>query len=139
MESLTIGQLAKQVGVKTSTIRFYEHCKLLLAPERNNSGYRQYSTDSVLRLRLIKRSKELGFTLKEVSELIKLLDNKNTDCDKIYERTAIKLTTVNHKIQSLQKIKNTLLQLQSKCPQQGSIAHCPIVEAMRSNQRTTLS
>jgi len=134
MKSLTIGQLAKYVGVKVSTIRFYERRKLLVAPERSDSGYRQYSTDSVLRLRLIKRSKELGFTLEEISELVELLDDENTGCDKINERAAAKLTIIDHKIQSLQKIKKTLLQLQSRCPGQGSIIHCPIVEEIRSNQ-----
>ena len=69
MKNVTIGQLAREAGVKVSTIRFYECSNLLTQPGRNLSGYRQYTMDSLKLLKLIIRSKELGFTLEEISEL----------------------------------------------------------------------
>ena len=70
--SLSIGQLAKQAGVGVETVRFYEREGLLAEPERRQSGYRQYQNDTVQRLLFIRRAKELGFTLKEIKELLKL-------------------------------------------------------------------
>lgn len=67
MKTFTIGQLAKQAKVNIETIRYYERRGLLPEPQRRASGYREYSTDDVIRLRFIKRAQELGFTLKEIA------------------------------------------------------------------------
>ncbi len=67
MESMTTGELAKRAGVGVETIRFYERKGLLPEPPRRYSGYREYPEAAVGRVRFIRRAKELGFTLKEVS------------------------------------------------------------------------
>ncbi|QQR89789.1 MAG: MerR family transcriptional regulator [Myxococcales bacterium] len=69
-ETFTIGQLAKHTGVGVETIRFYEKKGLLVAPKRLPSGYRQYSTLALDRVRFIRRAKGLGFTLGEIAELL---------------------------------------------------------------------
>ncbi len=69
MKALTIGKVAKQAGIGVETIRFYERIGLLEEPPRNGSGYRQYSPEAVVKLRFIKKAKQLGFSLKEIEEL----------------------------------------------------------------------
>ncbi len=70
MGTLTIGRLADEAGVSIDTVRFYERRGLLPEPERTPSGYRSYSDEDIWRLRFILRAKELGFTLREVAELL---------------------------------------------------------------------
>ena len=73
---MRIGKVAKQVGMTVETIRFYEKQSLVNPPRRNESGYRDYPADIVPHLSFIKRAKELGFSLKEIRELLLLLPEK---------------------------------------------------------------
>jgi MerR family mercuric resistance operon transcriptional regulator len=132
MNELTIGHLVSAVGVKVSTIRFYE-CRNLLRPsDRSLSGYRQYSSDSLARLQIISKSKELGFTLDEIADLVALIEDENMGCDVINDRATGKVNIINKKIKALQKIKRTLLDLQSKGPKEGLIEKCPIVGEIKA-------
>src|SRR6266852_273541 len=91
MKPLTIGQVARQAGVGVETVRFYERQGLLEEPSRRESGYRQYPEDVVARLRFIRRAKELGFSLKEIAELIALRLDPATMCSDIKERAEAKI------------------------------------------------
>jgi MerR family transcriptional regulator, copper efflux regulator len=82
MESMTIGKVARLGGVGVETVRFYEKKGLIDKPPRRVSGYRQYPKETVQQLRFIRRAKELGFTLKEIKELLALrLDSEKTCAD----------------------------------------------------------
>ncbi len=72
MKTLTIGKVAKQSGLGVETVRFYERKGLLEEPPRNDSGYRQYHPETIVKLHFIKRAKKLGFSLKEIKELFAL-------------------------------------------------------------------
>jgi MerR family copper efflux transcriptional regulator len=74
---MSIGQLAKSAQVGIDTVRFYEKHGLLPKPQRKASGYRQYSVDDARRLVFIRRAKELGFTLADIGELLKLRSGRN--------------------------------------------------------------
>lgn len=80
MPTLTIGKLAKACDVKVDTVRYYERRELLLPLARTDSGYRIYSTESIQRLDFILKAQSLGFTLKEIKELLELSENPETDC-----------------------------------------------------------
>ncbi|MCH8048022.1 MAG: MerR family transcriptional regulator, partial [Planctomycetes bacterium] len=80
VNSLTIGQLARRAEVGVETVRFYEREGLLEEPARRPSGYRQYDEGVVDRLRFIRRAKQLGFTLKEIRELLSLRLDPATTC-----------------------------------------------------------
>jgi DNA-binding transcriptional MerR regulator len=80
MSALTIGQLAKQASVKSTTVRYYERRGLLLAPSRSVAGYRLYPDESVRRLRFIKHAQDLGFTLNEINDLLELTAMKLNVC-----------------------------------------------------------
>lgn len=69
---MTRGQLAKAAGVHTETIRFYEQKGLIPEPGRSATGYRQYTDEYIGRIRFIHRAQDLGFTLKEIHELLSL-------------------------------------------------------------------
>jgi len=130
MESLTIGQLAKKAEVNIETIRYYEQRGLILKPFRLESGYRKYTHDTVIRIQFIKRAKELGFSLREILELLSLKLDPNTTCDNVKKRAEIKITDIEEKLRTLQRMKKALMKLMVKCKGRGPVSECPILEAM---------
>lgn len=80
MEGLTIGRLAREAGVNSETIRFYERRGLIPKPPRPATGYRRYPPETVRRVRFIRHAKELGFSLKEILELLSLRLDPETTC-----------------------------------------------------------
>ena len=85
MSTLTIGQVAQRVGVGIETIRYYEREGIIPEPERSRSGYRQFSVETVDRLRFVRHAKRLGFSLKEIRELLALRIDSPTApvCDEV--------------------------------------------------------
>lgn len=130
MTALTIGQVARQAGVGVETVRFYERQGLLNEPPRRESGYRQYSDDVVARLRFIRRAKDLGFSLKEIKELLALRVDPTTTCAEVRSKAEAKLVDVEEKIQALQRIKKALRKLTTLCTGRGPISECPILDAL---------
>jgi MerR family mercuric resistance operon transcriptional regulator len=133
MKNLTIGKLAKQANVNLETIRYYERQGLIPEPPRNESGYRQYSPDAVTRTLFIRRAQALGFSLKEISELLSLRVAPGTTCSDVKARVEAKIVDVEQKIADLTKIKEALLSLVGKCAGKGPIGECPIIEALDKN------
>ena len=129
-DSLTIGKVADQGGVKVQTIRYYERRGLLPKPARTAAGYRTYSDDAVRRLRFIRQAQALGFSLSEIEELLSLRVRSGTTCGDIRKRARQKITMVNDKIEELQRIKDALSRLAKACTGQGPTAECPILEAL---------
>ena len=134
-ESLTIGKVAEQGGVKVQTIRYYERRGLLPKPARSASGYRKYSDDSVRRLRFIRQAQALGFSLSEIEELLSLRMRPGTTCGDIRKRARQKIGTVSEKIEELQRIKDALSRLATACKGKGPTSACPILEALESEGR----
>ncbi len=129
---LTIGQVAKRSGVGLETVRFYERKGLVEEPPRTVSGYRQYPEDVVSRIRFIRRAKELGFKLSEISELLSLRVDPDTTCADVRKQTELKLADVKEKIRALERIKTALKRLAVSCVGTGPTSECPILEAMDS-------
>jgi Hg(II)-responsive transcriptional regulator len=130
MEILSIGQVARRAGVGVETVRFYEREGLLEEPPRRASGYRQYSEQVVTRLRFIKRAKLLGFSLKEISELLLLRVDAQTSCEVVKQRTEAKIAEVERKLLELQRVRQALLQVHSLCTGQGPTSACPMLDAL---------
>ena len=128
MKTFTIGQLAKQAKVNIETIRYYERRGLLPEPQRRASGYREYSTDDVIRLRFIKRAQELGFTLKEIAELLGLRVESRATCRKVKNQAEIKIAVIDERIRVLKAIKTALNKLVASCDEQTSNTRCSILE-----------
>jgi MerR family mercuric resistance operon transcriptional regulator len=77
---LRIGQVATLAGVNIQTLRYYERRGLVREPERRHSGYREYPPDTVALIRFIKRAQDLGFSLREVADLLHLREDRQSSC-----------------------------------------------------------
>ncbi|MBW1962801.1 MAG: MerR family transcriptional regulator [Deltaproteobacteria bacterium] len=130
MERLTIGQLAKQANVNLETIRYYERRGLIPEPPRNKSGYRLYSTDDLARTRFIKRTQALGFSLKEISELLSLRVEPGVTCAEVKARVEAKILDIESRIADLGQMRKALSKLSNQCNGRGPIGKCPILEAL---------
>ncbi len=92
---LTIGELARSAGVKTSTLRYYERRGILPRPQRLPNGYRVYGDESLTYLRLIRRGQALGITLKEVRHLVQLVRHRQRPCEQVHALVAARLRRGN--------------------------------------------
>lgn len=130
MKPLTIGQVARSAGVGVETVRFYERQGLLAEPARKESGYRQYAEDVVARLRFIRRAKELGFSLKEIKELLALRVDPTTPCAEVKRQAEAKIGDIEEKIRTLRRMKKALVKLTAVCRGRGPTSECPILDAL---------
>jgi MerR family copper efflux transcriptional regulator len=130
---MTISQLARQAGVGVETVRFYERKGLIDKPPRPDSGYRQYSPDVVSRIQFIKRAKELGFSLKEIQELLILRVAPETTRLDVKRRTEAKIAEIERKIEDLSRRKQALVKAAGLCSGDGPLRACPILEALDAN------
>ena len=127
---LTSGQLAARGGVNVESIRFYEREGLLPKPPRSRSGYRHFPDEAVQRIRFIKRSQELGFTLREIKELLELRDDAS--CASVRKHAEAKLDDIDAKIADLKKMRRALARLVAECPNSGTTRECPILNCLDS-------
>lgn len=134
MTILTTSQLAKAAGVNLETVRYYERRGLIPEPPRRPSGYRQYSEAYISRIRSIKRAQELGFSLDEIAELLALRVDRDTACDAVKHQAEIKIASVREKIQMLQQVEQTLVDLVTACDQREPTSDCPILEALGAGE-----
>lgn len=129
--SMKIGQVAKDAGVRVDTLRYYERRGLLDEPERRPSGYREYGADAAQLVRFIKRAQDLGFTLKQIQELLRLRrgGRSNRTVRAIAET---KLQDIEAKIARLHSMRRALAGLVEvcSCPNASSTPTCPIIEAL---------
>lgn len=130
MTGLTIGKLARKAGVGVETIRFYERKRLLARPRRPERGFRIYPDDAVQRIRFIRQAQDLGFTLREIHDLLSLRPDPYVDCGKVFERASRKLQDVVSKIDRLQTIRRALETVLAACPRHGMVRSCSILEAI---------
>ena len=130
MSALTIGRVAQLASVGVETIRFYEREGLIAVPPRATFGYRHYPQDTIARLRFIKRAKELGFSLKEIKELLSLRVSPKVTCEEVRARAEAKITNIEDKIRQLQRMRRALVRLAETCQGSGPVSECPILESL---------
>jgi len=130
MSSYTIGQLSRSSGTGVETIRYYEREGLISEPPRRASGYRQYPEDTLSRLRFIRHAKALGFSLKDVKELLELRVTPGTTCADIRKRAETKIADVRVRLEMLGQIERALVKLTATCRGRGPISDCPILDAL---------
>lgn len=135
MKPLTIGQVAKRTGIGVETVRFYERKGLLEEPARRPSGYRQFDEGIVARLRFVRRAKELGFTLKEIKELLSLKLDPSTTCADVKSRAEVKIEDIEQRIRTLQRMKRALAKLTKACSGRGKTSDCPILDALDGEEQ----
>ncbi|MEE9574409.1 MAG: MerR family DNA-binding protein, partial [Candidatus Neomarinimicrobiota bacterium] len=104
---------------------------LLEVPERKESGYRQFKGDTIARLSFIQQAKKLGFSLKEIGELLSITSDANTVCNDVKQLSQDKLVDIENKIKMLQQMRKSLKKLIDVCPGQAPINDCPILDALQ--------
>ena len=132
---LTIGQLAKEVGVNVQTVRYYERLNLLLPPVRKPSGYRLYGTSDSKRLHFIKNAQSLGFTLHEIGELLNLRVSTAARCGDVQRKAEDKLRQVEAKVRDLQALARALQSLIHNCKAGQPTDRCPILKSLEERRR----
>ena len=130
--ALTIGRLARGVGVNVQTIRFYQRRGLIAVPPRPLGGVRRYAPNTVARIRFIKRAQALGFSLDEIALLLGLSDGKH--CAETKALAGKKLTMVEEKINDLAAIEKALKGLITECSKGSRRFGCPIIDALAAER-----
>jgi len=122
-QSLTIGKLARAAGVNIESVRYYQRVGLITVPDKPASGYRLYPDEAIDRILFIKRAQLLGFSLKEISELLEL---GSTHCVDIRQKAELKRDDINLKIKELSTLRDTL----DERKHDHDPGHCAIVETL---------
>jgi len=132
--TLTIGEVATQAGVGVETIRFYERKGLIDRPRRPLSGFREYDEQVPRRIRFIRHAQELGFSLREIRDLLDLRIDPNVSCADVKAKAVAKVAEVEDKLASLTRMRDTLLAITRSCAGEGPTSDCPILDALDEPQ-----
>ena len=131
MPAMTIGRVARGAGVGVETIRFYERRGLIEQPPKPAfGGFRVYPDEIVGRVRFIRQAQVLGFSLREIDDLLSLRADPKTDSEDVRKRATAKLAEVNRKITELERIRAALDTLIAACPGGGALRACSIMDVL---------
>lgn len=131
---LTIGELARAAQIGVETVRFYERQGLITRPPRPRDGYRRYPTETVRRVRFIRRAKDLGFSLREIGQLLALRVEPKTTCADVRALARSKIVDIEARIDDLQQIKAVLERLARTCRGAGPTSECPILDLLDEDE-----
>ena len=127
-DDFTIGKLAHAADVNVETIRFYERKGILKQPAKQGA-FRYYPSEYISRIKFIKRSQELGFTLRETRELLDLKIKDQSKCRDVLDKTEEKISEINKKIKDLKNMKKSLEGLAKCCvDSEQPLSECPILD-----------
>ena len=126
----SIGQVAAAAGVGVETIRFYEREHLLEQPPRPARGHREYPESAISRVRFIRRAQELGFTLREIRELIGFQEAQEPDCEEVCRLADVKVQEIDAKIADLAKIRAALDGLIRACGDRSAVEGCAVLDSL---------
>ncbi|MGE0440856.1 MAG: heavy metal-responsive transcriptional regulator [Gemmatimonadales bacterium] len=127
---LKIGQVAKAAEVNIETIRYYERRGLFPNPQRTTAGYRQYDNDAVRRLKFVKRAQDLGFSLKEIKELLALRVRHGAACTAVERQVRQKIIRVEQMLSELNRVRKVLGRLADACHARSPTEECPLLEIL---------
>jgi Cu(I)-responsive transcriptional regulator len=127
---LSIGELAKETGVKVVTIRYYEQIGILSPPARTAANYRAYSRDHAQQLRFIRRCRDLGFSLDQVRDLFQLSAENSPSCAEVCRIADRHLQAIEEKLADLNRLALELRRISASCNGSRPMAECRIMEAL---------
>lgn len=126
---MNIGEAAKATGLSAKMIRHYESIQLLPAAKRSQSGYRRYNDADIHTLAFIHKSRQLGFSLVEIKELVSLWQDRERESREVKQLTQKHIVNLEAKVQELKAMIGTLQQL-SACCLGDERPECPILEGL---------
>jgi DNA-binding transcriptional MerR regulator len=127
-----ISDLAKQSGVKAVTIRYYEQAGVLPAVRRTSGNYRIYGAAHLRRLRFVRRCRDLGFSLDQVRDLLRLAAENGPSCAEVCRMADRQRKAVEDKIANLKRLASELRRIRASCDGRRAVAECRIIEALSS-------
>lgn len=136
--SLKIGQVAAEASVNVQTVRYYERVGMLPEPPRTAGGYRQYDADAVKRIRFIKHAQALGFSLKEIRELLALRIRHGAACGTVERKARRKIALIDDKLRELTRLRRTMDGLVASCHSRKTTAECPVLEILEQDDAVAL-
>src|SRR6516162_9525064 len=126
---LTRGGLAARTSCNIETIRYYERVGLLPPPPRSAGGHRLYGEGLIRRLNFVRRSRDLGFSIEEIRELLRLVDGGNYTCRKVEKLTRDHVRQILRKIADLRKLERVFETMAAQCSG-DAVPDCPIIDAL---------
>ena len=129
VQRLTRGQVSERTGCHIETVRYYERIGLLPPPPRSKGGHRIYNRDHLKRLTFICRGRELGFTLKQVRGLLRLVDGGDYSCGEVKALTLDHLGEIQRKVADLRRMARVLKEMAAQC-EGGTVPDCPIIDTL---------
>ena len=129
MSTILIGELSRTTGVNIETIRYYERETILPPPQRDSGNRRIYHDGDIRRLNFIHKCRGLGFSLKEITSLLSLVDSGNFTCRQVHDLTLHHAEQVSEKIESLNRMEKVLVEMAEQCSQ-GNVPQCPIIDIL---------
>ena len=128
---ISVGELATRAGCKPETVRYYEKEGLMPVPARTEGGHRQYGAAHLKRLRFIRRSRELGFTVENVRELLGFIDEPERTCGEVKMLAVRHIEDVERRMEDLQKLHRSLQEMVLYCRGGDyTVDNCPIIQAL---------
>ena len=127
---MTIGQLARSVGVPDSTIRFYERSGLLRPAGRTAGNYRYYGPDAGDRLTFIRAAQAAGFELSDIKSMLAFQDGRVAPCAEVHGLVSARLKSVRGQLQKLRHVERVLVQFEQACEQRSRRKGCPVLETL---------
>jgi MerR family copper efflux transcriptional regulator len=124
---MQIREAAARSGVAPKTIRYYEEVGLVAAPARTEGGYRDYDESELATLAFVKRARDLGFSLKDVSALLDLWRNQNRSSAEVKSLTERHIADIEHRMSELSRMRDTLRTLAVQCHGDDR-PNCPIID-----------
>ena len=129
--TFSIGQMSKQTECKVETIHYYEKIKIMFEPPRTSGGHRIYSLTDVKRLNFIRKCRHLGFTIEQVRELLRFIDEPDHFCGEVKAMAMVQYRAVQEKIVELEHLQVALNTMITQCKGENyTIDDCPIIDAL---------
>ncbi|BFM18899.1 helix-turn-helix domain-containing protein (plasmid) [Maricurvus nonylphenolicus] len=129
--AFSVGDLARASQCKVETVRYYEKIGLMPTPQRTEGGHRIYNQPELKRLIFIRRSRDLGFSVSQVRDLLRFVDEPNHTCGEVKALTLAQSEEVQRKIDDLQRLHKALLEMANRCKGESySLEQCPIIDAL---------
>jgi Cu(I)-responsive transcriptional regulator len=126
---MQIGEASSASGVSAKMIRHYESIGLIPAPDRRDSNYRDYGADDVHRLGFVRRARDLGFSIDEIRDLLRLWADRRRSSRDVKALALGHLAELDAKIALLNEMRGTLAHL-AECCDGGDRPDCPIIESL---------
>lgn len=134
----TIGDLATACDIKVETVRYYEKTGLIPEPPRTAGGHRVYALPHLKRMVFIRRSRELGFSIEQVSELLHLVDEPGHSCGEVKAMALLQARAAQEKIDHLKRLQKALNDMAVRCKgKNSSVEDCPIIDALFDDKKHT--